>query len=149
MTGLPYPAADNQDPLTQPNTSDTSIAIAFFAVLAVLTLTLAGVARIYSQPGCSLDDRLVLLHESGEASAVSRRGAACVIKPLRSDWRVNALEVVTPPLHGKVSMRGATGLQYVPNAQFKGYDSLAFRVVRRTKTGGVWNEVITMKVEVD
>ena len=46
-------------------------------------------------------------------------------------------------------MRGATGLQYIPNAQFKGLDSFAFRVVRRTKTGEPWNEVITMKVDVD
>lgn len=149
MTGMPYPAAENQSPLLPSTTSDTSIAVAFFVVLAVLTLTLAGAIRMFSPASCNLDDRLVLLHESGEGSAVTRRGAACLVKPLRSDWRVKALEVVSPPANGKVSMRGATGLQYVPNAQFKGLDSFAFRVVRRTKSGEPWNEVITMKVEVD
>ncbi|MET0276947.1 MAG: Ig-like domain-containing protein [Pseudorhodoplanes sp.] len=147
MTGLPYSAAPNQ--LQRSGVSDTSIAVAFFVVLAVLTLTVAGAASMFSPPGCTLDDRLVLLHETGEGRAVSRRGAPCLIKPLRSDWRVKALEIVSPPANGKVAMRGATGLNYLPNAQFKGFDSFAFRVVRRTKTGDVWNEVITMKVEVD
>jgi len=149
MTRMPYPAAQNQNPLTPSNASDTGIAVVFFAVLAMLTLTAAGAVRLFSPAGCNLDDRLVLLHESGEGSAVSRRGAACLVKPLRSDWRVRALEVVSPPANGTVSMRGATGLQYIPNAQFKGLDSFAFRVVRRTKTGEPWNEVITMKVDVD
>lgn len=148
MSGTPYPTANRQGTLTRHN-HDTGIALTFFAVLAALTLTLTGALRIFSPTGCTIDDRLVFLHSSGEASAVSRRGAPCLVTPLRSDWRVKALEVVTPPANGKITMRGATGFYYFPNSQFKGRDSFAFRVVRGTDASTHTIENITMLVDVD
>lgn len=148
MSGMPYPAADHRGPLT-PNASDTGIALTFFTVLALVTLTLAGVVRLAAPAGCSLDDSLVLLQASGEGSAVSRGGAHCLVAPPRSDWRVRSLELVTPPSNGTISMRGATGLYYYPNSQFKGRDSFAFRVVRRTDNSAPVITLITMRVDVD
>ncbi len=145
MSGMPYPTAR---PLA-PNAGDTGIALTFFAVLALVTLTLAGVARFAAPAGCSLDDNLILLRASGEGSAVSRGGAPCLVAPPRSDWRVRALELVTPPSNGAISMRGATGLYYHPNAQFKGRDSFAFRVVRRTENSAPAITLITMRVDVE
>ncbi len=150
MSGTPYPAADRNPPtLTSPNARDTHVALTFFVVLAALTLTLAGVVPVLSAKGCALDDRLVFLHSSGEASAVSRRGAPCLVTPLRSDWHVKALEVVTPPANGRITMRGATGLYYFPNSQFKGRDSFVFRVVRGIDAPAPNIENITMLVDVD
>lgn len=148
MFGMPYPAADDRGSLAS-KASDTGIAMSFFALLALVTLTLAGAVRFVAPPGCSLDDHLVLLQTSGEGSAVSRRGAPCLITPLRSDWRVRAMELVTPPSNGRIAMRGATGLYYYPNSQFKGRDSFVFRVVRRTDNSAPVVTLITMRVDVD
>lgn len=149
MFGIPYPAAGNHGPLTPHNATDTGVALTFFAVLAMLTLTLAGVVRFFAPIGCSLEDRLVFLQSSGAGKAVSRGGAPCLVTPIRSDWSVKALEIVTPPSNGKISMRGATGLYYFPNSRFKGRDSFTFRVVRRTDTNALATETITMRVDVD
>jgi hypothetical protein len=145
MSGLPYPAAGNHAPAAS---HDTGIAITFFAILAALTLTLVGGLRIFVPFGCSLDNRLALLHDGGEATAVSRRGAPCLVSPLKGDWRVRAIEVVTPPSNGKLAMRGAIGLLYTPNSQFRGADSFAFRVIRRSDAGhSATNILMNVNVE--
>jgi hypothetical protein len=145
MFGLSSPVARDDAPATS---HDTGIAITFFAVLAALTLTLVGGARIFVTSGCSLDNRLALLHDGGEANAISRRGAPCLVSPLKGDWRVKALEVVTPPRNGRVAMRGAIGLLYIPNSQFRGSDSFAFRVIRRDDAGhSATNILMNVNVE--
>jgi hypothetical protein len=46
-------------------------------------------------------------------------------------------------------MRGATGLFYVSNSQFRGTDTFTFRVVRRTDTNEVATSLVNMQVNVD
>ena len=65
------------------------------------------------------------------------------------DGRIKSVEVVAGPRNGKISMRGTTGLFYVPNSQFKGTDSFAFRVLRRTDANEVAASIVNLTVNVD
>jgi hypothetical protein len=146
MFGLSSPAARTEVPVTS---RDTGVAVTFFAVLAMLTLVLIGATRILVPIGCSLDPRLGPPHADTQATAFSRRGAPCFVSPQNGDGRVKSLEVVAAPRNGRISMRGATGLFYLPNSQFKGTDSFTFRVVRRTDTNEVATSLVNMQVNVD
>jgi hypothetical protein len=146
MFGLSSSAARNDVPVTS---HDTGIAITFFAVLAALTLTLIGGTRILVPIGCSLDPGLAPPHVDSQVTAFSRRGAPCLVSPHNGDGRVKSLEVVAAPRNGRISMRGATGLFYVPNSQFRGTDTFTFRVVRRTDTNEVATSLVNMQVNVD
>lgn len=146
MVGLPYPAARNESRISS---YDTGVAIAFFAILAALTLTLVGVTRSFAPIECSLDPRSMLPYADSAATAYSRRGAPCFVAPHNSDGRIKSLEVVAGPRNGKISMRGLTGLFYVPNSRFKGTDSFTFRVLRRTNANEVVASIVNMTVNVD
>ena len=146
MVGLPYFTARTENRLTA---YDTGVAVAFFSILAVLTLTLVGATRGFAPFECSLDPRSMLPYADSEATAFSRRGAPCMIAPHNSDGRVKAVEVVTGPRNGRISMRGTTGLFYVPNSQFKGTDSLTFRVLRKTDTNEIAGSIVKLTVKVD
>ncbi len=146
MVGLPYPAARDESRLT---THDTSVAVGFFVILAVLTLTLVGVTRSFPPIECSLDPQSMPPFADSTATAYSRRGAPCFVAPLNGDGRIKSVEVVAGPRNGRVSMRGTTGLFYVPNSRFKGTDSFTFRVLRRTDTNEVAASIVNMTVNVD
>jgi hypothetical protein len=146
MVGLPYSAAGNENRVTA---YDTGVAVTFFAILAALTLTLVGVTRAFAPIECSLDPSSMLPYADSAVTAYSRRGAPCLVAPRNSDGRVKAVEVVAGPRNGKISMRGATGLFYVPNSRFKGTDSFTFRVLRRTDANEVAASIVNMTVNVD
>ena len=146
MVGLPYLTARTENRLTG---YDTSVAIAFFSVLAVLTLTLVGATRVFAPFECSLDPRSMLPYADSEATAFSRRGAPCMVAPHNMDGRIKSVEVVAGPRNGRISMRGTTGLFYVPNSQFKGTDSFTFRVLRRTDANEVAASIVNLTVNVD
>ena len=129
---------------------DTGVAIAFFAILAALTLTLVGVTRSFAPIECSLDPRSMLPYADSAATAYSRRGAPCFVAPHNSDGRIKSLEVVAGPRNGKISMQGLnrTFLCSEFAVQGNGFRCM-FRVLRRSDANEVVASIVNMTVNVD
>lgn len=124
------------------------LAATFLIALAALVFTIAGGMRVFVPQDCQLQPRWLGTQSGEAATATSRGGAPCLISARNSQTNVKALELVTPPLHGRIDMRGKTGLIYVPNSQFRGQDSFDFKVLRENEPDTA-ARVINMKVNVD
>ena len=100
---------------------------AFLLALGVAALALATPGPIeLPLGGCrNMPGRLVF-GQTFDVSMSLARNSACSVWLHPGSTAVDRLEIVTPPRHGSIDMRGRTGVIYRADRNFKGTDFFTF-----------------------
>jgi hypothetical protein len=96
------------------------LAVAGLVLWAVPASLPAAVSRCQLEP-----HRLSFVPES-KARLTVKGNIACAVSARLGAARVNAMNIVELPRHGRLRPRGRTGVIYRPDADFKGEDDFAF-----------------------
>jgi hypothetical protein len=95
--------------------------------LGTVGLLLIGLAASWLMPvRCQTRPIALALGASTDASVAMRAGRACTISVETGPAVIRAVSIETNPAHGKLMLRGRTGVIYVPDRYFKGKDAFAF-----------------------
>jgi hypothetical protein len=95
--------------------------------LGTIGLLLIGLAASWSMPvRCQTRPIALAPGASTDASVAMRAGRACTIAVEIGPAIIRAVRIETNPAHGKLMLRGRTGVIYVPDRDFKGKDVFAF-----------------------
>jgi hypothetical protein len=95
--------------------------------LGTVGLLLIGLAASWLMPvRCQTRPIALALGASTDASVAMRAGRACTISVETGPAVIRAVSIETNPAHGKLMLRGRTGVIYVPDRDFKGKDAFAF-----------------------
>lgn len=101
--------------------------IRVFCGLATTGLLLIGLAASWLMPArCQTLPIALALGASTDASIATRAGRACTISVEIGSAIIRNVSIETNPAHGRLMLRGRTGVIYVPDRDFKGKDVFAF-----------------------
>jgi hypothetical protein len=100
----------------------------------LLSLCVAGLALATPGPialplgGCQNTPSLLVFGQTFDIAMSLARNSACSIRLHPGSTAVDRLDIVTPPRHGVIDMRGRTGVIYRADRGFKGDDFFTFAV---------------------
>jgi hypothetical protein len=100
----------------------------------LLALGVAGLALATPGPialplgGCHNTPGRLIFGQTFDVSMSLARNTACSVWLHPGSTAVDRLEIVTPPQHGAIDMRGRTGVIYRADRHFKGTDFFTFAV---------------------
>ena len=77
---------------------------------------------------CRIEPAAPRFGEDSETTILTFHGTACSVLLRPMNATIDALAIVSPPVHGALRIRGRTGVVYRPASGFTGEDSFAFRV---------------------
>src|SRR5262249_13570568 len=75
---------------------------------------------------CRTDPALLIPASDLDVKMTVSHNAACAIWAKADNMAVSDLTITLPPQHGRVKMRGRTGVIYIPAPGFAGPDQFAF-----------------------
>lgn len=100
--------------------------------LGTIGLLLIGLAASWLMPvRCQTRPIPFVPGASTDASVAMRAGRACTISVEIGSAIIRAVSIETNPAHGKLMLRGRTGVIYVPDRDFKGKMHLRSRSTAR------------------
>ena len=95
--------------------------------LGTIGLLLIGLVASWLMPmRCQTRPIAVALGASTDASVAMQAGRACTISVEIGPAIIRMASIETHPAHGRLMLRGRTGVIYVPDRDFKGTDMFAF-----------------------
>ena len=95
--------------------------------LGTIGLLLIGLVASWLMPErCQTRPIAVAVGASTDASVSMQAGRACTIAVEIGPAIIRMVSIETHPAHGRLMLRGRTGLVYVPDRDFKGNDTFAF-----------------------
>ena len=98
-----------------------------FCGVGTIGLLLIGLAASWLMPErCQTRPIALALGASTDASVAMPAGRACTISVEIGSAIIRTVSIETNPAHGRLMLRGRTGVVYVPDRGFKGKDVFAF-----------------------